>query len=145
MGRWIQSSSLDDFQSPQTGNEALSGGAWATIWMRFWAHRILNVAAKLLLKHQDARLAGAKTTCQIHTRRKAVLLYRQWAARCRDTVPEAVWCVEDLYEQLSFLDCPKRPLEESPHRQSYRESVQRDPEQGQAHIVIPEPQPAWTE
>ena len=75
---------------------------------RCWAHKMRNVAAKLPRKHQDACLAEAKTIYQAHTRREAVLRFRQWAAHWRAIAPNAVRCIEDdLDELLPFLDCPQ--------------------------------------
>ena len=75
---------------------------------RCWAHKMRNVAAKLPRKHQDACLAEAKTIYQAHTRREAVLRFRQWAAHWRSIAPNAVRCIEDdLDELLPFLDCPQ--------------------------------------
>ena len=73
-----------------------------------WAHKMRNVAAKLPRKHQDACLAQAKTIYQAHTRREAVLRFRQWAAHWRSIAPNVVRCIEDdLDELLPFLDCPE--------------------------------------
>ena len=75
---------------------------------RCWAHKMRNVAAKLPRKHQDACLAEGKTIYQAHTRREAVLRFRQWAAHWRSIAPNAVRCIEDdLDELLPFLDCPQ--------------------------------------
>ena len=74
---------------------------------RCWAHKMRNVAAKLPRKHQDACLAEAKTIYEAHTRREALLRFRQWAAHWRSIAPKAVRCIEnDLDELLPFLDCP---------------------------------------
>ena len=75
---------------------------------RCWAHKMRNVAAKLPRKHQEACLAEAKTIYQAHTRREALLRFRQWAAQWRSIAPNAVRCIEDdLDELLPFLDCPQ--------------------------------------
>ena len=75
---------------------------------RCWAHKMRNVAAKLPRRHQEACLAQAKTIYQAHTRREAVLRFRQWAARWRSASPNAVRCIEDdLEELLPFLECPQ--------------------------------------
>ena len=45
---------------------------------------------------------------QTHTRREALLRFRQWAAHWRSIAPNVVRCIEnDLDELLPFLDCPK--------------------------------------
>ena len=65
-----------------------------------------NVAAKLPRKYQDACLA--ETIYQAHTRREAVLRFRQWAAHWRTIALNAVRCIkEDLDGLLPFLDCPQ--------------------------------------
>ena len=75
---------------------------------RCWAHKMRNVGAKLPRKHQEACLAEAKTIYQAHTRREAILRFRQWAGRWRTIAPKAVRCIEDdLDELLPFLNCPK--------------------------------------
>ena len=75
---------------------------------RCWAHKLRNVATRLPRKHQEACLGEAKKIYQAHTRREAILRFRQWAGRWRALVPKAVGCLEeDLEELLPFLECPQ--------------------------------------
>ena len=66
-----------------------------------------NVAAKLPRKYQEACVAEAKTIYQAHTRREAVLRFRQWAAHWRIVAPNAVRVEDDLDEPCPSLTAPR--------------------------------------
>lgn len=75
---------------------------------RCWAHKLRNIASKLPRKYQETCLRETKMIYLAQTRREALLLFRDWAAKWRAVAPRAVRCLEDdLDELLNFLDSPR--------------------------------------
>jgi len=74
-----------------------------------WAHKLRNVAARLPRKVQQACLEGARAIYQAHTRKEAVMRFRQWARQWRSGQPRAVRCLETDLDELLNHPCRLAP------------------------------------
>jgi putative transposase len=73
-----------------------------------WVHKMRNVTKRVPKAIQKECLAGAKKIYKADNKREAVACFKEWAAKWRGQVPEAVACIErDLEHLLAFMSCPK--------------------------------------
>lgn len=74
---------------------------------RCWAHKLRNIADKVLRK-EGSCVAQAAAIYRASDRRQAEKAFRRWAGRWRQRRPRAVACVErDLEELLNFFAVPE--------------------------------------
>jgi len=87
-------------------------GALETVYpyiarQRCWAHKLRNVANKILKRDIDECMAGARLIYLAGHRREAVKCFRDWESRWGILYPRAINCLgKDLDELLNFFDMP---------------------------------------
>lgn len=75
---------------------------------RCWAHKMRNIANKCPRKLQKEVTKDARAIYSQEDKNKAIQAYKRWNNKWKESVPEAVKCLEeDIEDLLTFYELPK--------------------------------------